>query len=313
MGNPVHPVNPVKKLRGLRGLCVGILLALMALALHAEPVAVEPPAPRQRPVVAIPDYLQTNDVVSTKRNMTETLLAAGVVPVVLPEMDDAAADRVLSFCDAVLVGGGIAMQDYDRRCAFEERVIALAAKRGLTIVGICHGCQVINRHFGGTLSPVPADGKTVHVSAAYRKRTGKMIEHFATVLPGDSLMSRVFGEGRLKVNSSHTLRCETVAPGFRATALLQNRRPGLSRHGALGGRRRRGGHRARDAADLRLPIPPGILLGGTPEVPGAGKGGAGGEEEEGGECSPMTIATNVHKSQMSISTGRERTISMALF
>lgn len=196
-------------------------LALFALSLPAASVAGESPAPRQPPVVAIPDYLQTNDVVSAKRSITETLIAAGAVPVVLPEMDDASADRVLSFCDAVLVGGGIAMQDYDRRCAFEDRVIALAAKRGLTIVGICHGCQVINRHFGGTLSPVPTDGKTVHISAAYRKRTGKMIEHSATVLPGDSLMTRVFGEGSLKVNSSHTLRCETVAPGFRATALSE--------------------------------------------------------------------------------------------
>ena len=196
---------------------------LASSALFASPCeGSEPPAPRQRLVVAIPDYLQTNDVVSAKRTMTETLLAAGAVPVVLPEMDDAAADRVLSFCDAVLVGGGIAMQDYDRRCAFEDRVIALAAKRGLTIVGICHGCQVINRHFGGTLSPVPADRKTVHVSAAYRARTGKRIEHFVTVLHGDSLMSRVFGEGHLKVNSSHTLRCETVAPGFRATALSED-------------------------------------------------------------------------------------------
>ena len=219
MGNPVHPVNPVRKLRGL---CVGILLALMALSLPAEPVAGEPPASRQRLVVAIPDYLQTNDVVSTKRNMTETLLAAGVVPVVLPEMDDAAADRVLSFCDAVLVGGGIAMQDYDRRCAFEDRVIALAAKRGLTIVGICHGCQVINRHFGGTLSPVPEGRNTVHKDNALFERTGQRAEHFVTVLPGDSLMSRVFGERRLKVNSSHTLRCKTVAPDFRVTALSED-------------------------------------------------------------------------------------------
>ena len=42
--------------------------------------------------------------------MTETLLAAGVVPIVLPEIDDASVDRVLSFCNAVLVGGGVAMQ-----------------------------------------------------------------------------------------------------------------------------------------------------------------------------------------------------------
>lgn len=197
-------------------------LALFALSLPAASVAGESPAPRQHLVVAIPDYLQTNDVVSAKRNITETLLAAGAVPVVLPEMDDASADRVLSFCDAVLVGGGIAMQDYDRRCAFEDRVIALAANRGLTIIGICHGCQVINRHFGGTLSSVPAGRKTVHNDNALFARTGQRAEHFVTVLPGDSLMTRVFGEGRLKVNSSHTLRCETVAPGFRATALSED-------------------------------------------------------------------------------------------
>ena len=198
------------------------LLVFAALSLPAATVAGESAAPRQYPIVAIPDYLQTNEVVSAKRSMTETLLAAGAVPVVLPEMDDAAADRFLSFCDAVLVGGGVAMQDYDRRCAFEERVIALAANRGLTIIGICHGCQVINRHFGGTLSPVPEGRETVHKDAEYRARTGKLIEHFVTVQPGDSLMSRVFGEGRLKVNSSHTLRCETLAPGFRATALSED-------------------------------------------------------------------------------------------
>ena len=181
-----------------------------------------PPAPRQCPVVAIPDYLQTNGVVAARRPMTETLLAAGVVPIVLPEMDDASADRVLSFCNAVLVGGGVAMQDYDRRCAFEERVIALAAKRGLTIVGICHGCQVINKHFGGVLGPVPEERKLVHKDADYRERTGKLVEHSATVLAGNSLMSRVFGEGPLKVNSSHTYRCETVAPGFRVTAVSED-------------------------------------------------------------------------------------------
>lgn len=196
-------------------------LCVTLCGLCAADAWASPPAPRQCPVVAIPDYLQTNGVVSAKRPMTETLLAAGVVPIVLPEMDDASADRVLSFCNAVLVGGGVAMQDYDRRCAFEERVIALAAKRGLTIVGICHGCQVINKHFGGVLGPVPEERKLVHKDADYRERTGKLVEHSATVLAGNSLMSRVFGEGRLKVNSSHKYRCETVAPGFRATAISE--------------------------------------------------------------------------------------------
>ncbi len=173
---------------------------------------------QERPIVAIPDYFETNGVVSAKRGMTEALLKAGFLPVILPDMDDAAADQFLSRCDAVMVGGGIKGQDYVRRCAYEDRIIDLALKRGLPIAGICHGCQVINRHFGGTLGPVPKDGKVVHKDAAHFERTGERTEHMATVLPGKSLMSDVLGEGEVRINSSHTKRCLKPAPGFRVTA-----------------------------------------------------------------------------------------------
>ena len=172
----------------------------------------------KRPIVAIPDYFETNGVVSAKRGMTDAMLKAGYLPVILPEMDDAAADQFLSHCDAVMVGGGIKGQDYARRCAYENRIISLALKRGLPIVGICHGCQIINRYFGGKLAPVPADGKIVHKDVAYFERTGERVEHMITVLPGDSLMAKVFGAGEIKLNSSHTKRCLTAAPGFRVTA-----------------------------------------------------------------------------------------------
>ena len=174
-----------------------------------------------RPIVAIPDYLPANGFAAARRSMTETLLEAGLLPAVLPEMDDAAADQFLSHCDAVMIGGGTSIQDYDRRCAYEDRILALATKRGLVIAGICHGCQIINRHFGGTLAPVPEGRELVHKDVELYERTGERAEHFATVLSGDSLMSRTFGVGRLKINSSHTKRCATVAPGFRVTAVSE--------------------------------------------------------------------------------------------
>jgi putative glutamine amidotransferase len=172
----------------------------------------------RRPIVAIPDYLPTNDLVAAKRGMTEAILKAGFLPIVLPEMDDAAADQFLSRCDAVMIGGGTKGQDYQRRCAYEERIVSLAMKRGLPIAGICHGCQVINRYFGGKVAPVPADGKIVHKDDAFFARTGERAEHMAEVLPGPSLMADVFGAGALKINSSHKMRCLTAAPGFRVTA-----------------------------------------------------------------------------------------------
>ncbi len=175
----------------------------------------------RRSIVAIPDYLQPNGFVSAKRSMTEALLEAGLLPVVLPEMDDAAADQFLSHCYAVMIGGGIKDQDYDRRCAYEDRILTLAMKRSLTIVGICHGCQVINRHFGGTLAPIPEGREHIHKDVDLYERTGERTEHFATVTAGSSLMARVFGEGRVMINSNHTKHCGTLAPGFRVTAVSE--------------------------------------------------------------------------------------------
>ena len=196
-------------------------VALIGMAAQGAPT-VEIGAGERLPVVAIADYCQTNGVVSARRNMAEAILKAGCLPVVLPEMEDAAADQFLSQCDAVMIGGGIKGQDYPRRCAYEERVIALAVKRGMPIVGICHGCQVINRHFGGTLAAVPDDRKLVHKDAKRFERTGERAEHPVTVSPGGSLMVGVFGEGKLTVNSSHYMRCQKIAPGFRVTAKAED-------------------------------------------------------------------------------------------
>lgn len=190
-----------------------LLAVVGVLAVTLSAVAAE-----RRPVVAIADYMETNGVVSAKRGMAEALREAGFAPVVLPEMDRAAAQEVLSRCDAVMIGGGIKGQDYSRRCAFEDVVIALADERGLPIVGICHGAQVINRHFGGTLGPVPRKSPVVHKDAAHFAGTGERAEHMATVLRGDSLMARVFGAGPVRINSSHTMRCLKLADGFRLTA-----------------------------------------------------------------------------------------------
>jgi putative glutamine amidotransferase len=92
----------------------------------------------------------------------------------------------------------------------------------MPIVGICHGCQVINRHFGGTIVPVPEDRRLVHKDAARFALTGERAEHEVTVKPGPSLMADFFGEGRLRVNSSHTQRCGALAPGFRVTASAED-------------------------------------------------------------------------------------------
>ena len=172
-------------MQAMKTLLTSLLVAafVAAGACAAEGVGAE----RRLPVVAIPDYCQSNGVVSVKRSMTEAILKAGCLPVLLPEMEDPAVDQFLSQCDAVMVGGGI---------------------KGL--------------HFGGTLAPVPSDRKLVHKDASRFERTGERAEHPVSVSPGDTLMAGVFGEGSVKLNSSHTMRCLNPAPGFRVTARAED-------------------------------------------------------------------------------------------
>jgi len=175
-------------------------------------------AGESRPVVAIVDYHETNGVVSVKRGMSEALLKAGCLPVVLPEMDRDAAREILARCEAVMIGGGITGQDYKRRSAFEKVVIALADEKALPIVGICHGAQIVNEYFGGSLGDVPKKGTVVHKDAVRFARTGVRAEHDAEILPGDSLMARVFGSGKVRINSSHKYCCRDLAEDFKVTA-----------------------------------------------------------------------------------------------
>lgn len=165
-------------------------------------------------MVAIPEYCATNvPLVTAKANLTECLTEFGVGAVIVPEAPDAILESTLSRCDALLVGGGLKEQDLPRRVAFEHRMICLALKRGMPIVGICHGEQAINTYLGGELESVPRKGIR-HPRPASQEEDNF---HVAEVLKGDSLVSRMFGEGELRINSSHTKCVGKVGKGLRIT------------------------------------------------------------------------------------------------
>ena len=187
----------------------------------APAAASERPA-RKRKVVAIPDYCPTNGCVAAKPNMAAALERAGFVPVVLPfTADDALLAEGLRDADALMVAGGIgALQDYDRRCDFEHRCIDLALRRGIPVAGVCHGSQVINLHFGGTLKLTPqmlgeADALVSHRMPVRTPYTDNF--HLVDLEPG-SRIAAVFGATRAIVNSSHSNRSLAMGRGLRVTA-----------------------------------------------------------------------------------------------
>lgn len=115
----------MKKLLTISIMAMAVAAALLSFAADADDCAAKATSQARLPVVAIPDYLSTNGMVLAKRSLTEAILKAGCLPVVLPEMDDAAADQFLAGCDALVIGGGIGNHNYARRVKYEDRVISL--------------------------------------------------------------------------------------------------------------------------------------------------------------------------------------------
>jgi putative glutamine amidotransferase len=163
--------------------------------------------------------------------------AAGGVPVVLPPMspaDGALLDRL----DALVVSGGPDIDpalygarphpqlgpvehDVDPR---ELAVLRAAEDRGLPILAICRGMQMVNVARGGTLwQDLPTDRPSgiVHRQAA----PGSQPTHVVRVDP-DSLLARLTGadggDDTLAVNSFHHQAVRELGAGLRISARAED-------------------------------------------------------------------------------------------
>ena len=92
----------------------------------------------------------------------------------------------------------------------ELRLFAQARDRGLPVLGICRGQQVINVAMGGSLIQ-HLDG---HEVRAYGR---SHLAHAIEVDPGSEL-GRAAGEDEIRVNSLHHQAIDKLAPGLTQTA-----------------------------------------------------------------------------------------------
>lgn len=177
----------------------------------------------RRKLIAIPDYCPTNRQVVAKANMVAALEQAGFVSVVIPFTDDnTRLEAALADADALMVAGGLGpLQDYKKRCAFEHRAIRIALKRGIPISGVCHGSQIINTFFGGTLKLTPqmTNKKKKPLIRHRMPVTVPYVDnfHLADLEPG-SRIARALGSNRTVINSSHSNRSFEMGKGLKVTA-----------------------------------------------------------------------------------------------
>lgn len=159
-----------------------------------------------------------------------SVLAAGGIPIILPPAIGAAsAAWVLPAIDGLLLSGGediapslygqephAALGEVDaERDMFELALFAMARQRGLPILGICRGFQLINVGLGGTLwqdLPSERPGTVNHDAKGARDARA----HEVRIEPG-SAVAQALGTTRLDVNSFHHQGVRELAPSLTAS------------------------------------------------------------------------------------------------
>ena len=203
---------------------VGAVVSAAAAVVVTTAVSAEKPL-----LVGITEICRTGEEVrsvSVGTDYTEAVARGGNLPVVISRHGtDEQIDGILAHIDILLIpgGGDVAPARYGEkphpsvagvsvlRDNFEWRVISLAKKRRLPIVGICRGCQVLNVYHGGTLwQDLPTQFPAENVQH-------RNVHHAISVEPG-SLLSKMTGVTTATVNSTHHQAVKKIAPGFRVTA-----------------------------------------------------------------------------------------------
>ena len=159
----------------------------------------------------------------------DSIERGGGMPALLPP-DPASAespDELLDRIDALVLGGGAdidpAIQGAEphretigtnpARDRFELALAITAMERGMPLLGVCRGMQIMNVAYGGTLHQHLPE-RLGHDS--HRPIPGEWAEHEVRLAPG-SLAARASGGDRLTVKSHHHQGIGDLGRGFEQT------------------------------------------------------------------------------------------------
>lgn len=164
----------------------------------------------------------------------DALQPLGLAPVlVTPAHSIGAVEALLAACDGLVLSGGGDIDpihfgqapsphlDYvlPARDAVEFAALRIALDRGIPVLGICRGCQVMNVHLGGTLyQDLNTDRPG---SAGHRQDTWTDRVHQIGITEGSRLHMAI-GSSKLKVNTFHHQAIDAVAPSLDVTAIADD-------------------------------------------------------------------------------------------
>lgn len=202
------------------------------------------PLPMDRPVIGIStSELRTPDRVTpvpegepVRREMAlgliyvDAIFQAGGLPLVLPPLTPAFAASLLDTLDGLCIPGGPDIHPglyghephemlgptESELDAFELALVTGAVERGMPVLGICRGSQMINVALGGTLHqhlPACVEGVLPHRQEA----DVATASHPVRVAAGSRLAASL-GRASAEVNSLHHQAVDRLADGLEAVA-----------------------------------------------------------------------------------------------
>ncbi|MFE6906732.1 gamma-glutamyl-gamma-aminobutyrate hydrolase family protein [Streptomyces erythrochromogenes] len=166
------------------------------------------------------------------RGYIDQVVRAGALPVVFPTLGPEYCGELLEAVDGLLLTGGedidpdhctgsARQPDYTyhpRRDVFELRLARTALDRGLPVLGICRGSQILWSATGNRIIPhIPDvnDGQVLH-----RTSLTETSRHLVSLTHG-SKVAEAYGEAKVEVTSYHHQGLGAQAPGdlrWRVTA-----------------------------------------------------------------------------------------------
>lgn len=190
-----------------------------------------------RPVIGVTAWMETAEWLGFEGKaalLEETYLLhitkAGGVPVIVPPYPEFASE-IVGTIDALVIGGGedvdpalygaehqkgTAVSADKNQDAGEMAVIEAAIQRGIPVLGICRGCQVLNVLYGGTLVQdleKVEDGMS-HVSSDAETKRQTYLQHPVHAEP-NSVIAGVLGD-EFMVESWHHQGVDRVGEGLTA-------------------------------------------------------------------------------------------------
>ena len=203
-----------------------ILLALVLLGAAAGSFA-------KTPVIGISAYSEDG---RCQVNMTyvNSVRMAGGVPLVIPvTSDDAQISAILETIDGLVMTGG---EDFDplkwfgeepvrglgevvpARDDYDVKLVRAAVAKGIPVLGICRGEQLLAVAFGGSLwQDIPSQIPASYVKHRQSPTSGAYGTHSIAITKG-SLLEKVLGKDKAVVNSFHHQAIKDVPQGLKVVA-----------------------------------------------------------------------------------------------